>query len=248
MTSRVPSLTSLAVRLEAEAHRLQALVAPPELGLASDLLMCAKSLRRLSRSGPVLVRLLGPGSSPPPLFAETTAQLDLLSFITTADMALSTFADRELRLASIVPARSAISWRVYLAECETIPTPPVILPELRRLDLRLVEARNRLLAHRLRGHSLRVVLWRRTRRVQIALVPAVVPAPAVASMRGLARRLGVRSTGPLVEVVDHVLEAAGSLDPGSRPHAVDLLREVGYYSGDPSLVVRDLIAITRTIA
>ena len=191
---------------------------------------------------------MGPAGSPPPLFAETTAELDLLSFITTADMALGTFADRELRLATILPARGDTPWRRYLRECEAAtPTPP-ILPELRRLDLRLVEARNRLLAHRLRGHSLQVVLWRRTRRVQIALVPAVVPGPGDAAMRRLARRLGVRSTGPIGDVVDRVLEVAGRLDPGDRRGAVDLLRQVGYVSGDPSLVVRDLIAITRTIA
>lgn len=246
MTSRVPSLTSLAVRLEAEAYRLQAGVAPPELVLASDLLMCAKSLRRLSRSGPALV-LLWTSASPPPLFAETTAQLDLLSFIATADMALNTFADRELRLASIMPKRNETPWRVYLSECERATPPPATLPELRRLDLRLVEARSRLLAHRLRDHSLRVVMWRRSRRVQIALVPQAVPGQADAAIRDLARRLRVRTTGSVEEVVDRVLEAAGGLDPGSRPHAIDLLREVGYFSGDPSLIVRDLIAITRWI-
>jgi hypothetical protein len=235
----------LALRLEGEAGRLQARLRPPELDLASDLLVCAKALRRLARSGPALVRSGGTPGSPPPLFAETTALLDLKSFLAAAETALSTFADRQL--GSTPVADFETPWRVYLKAVEGASPPSAVLAELRRLDLRLVEARNRLLAHRIREHTLHVILWHRTRRVQIGLHPTSVPPAAEASMRSVATKLRVAATGPIDEVVDRVLEAGGQLDRDGRKRVVKLLRDVGYRSGDPSLVVRDLLAVTATI-
>jgi hypothetical protein len=123
---------------------------PPELDLASDLLMCGTTLRSLARSGPPLVRLTFAVGSPGPLFAETKAMLDLLSFLMTAEMALHSFADAELRRVPMAVPPDSTPWRTYLDWRESASTAPPVLEALRRLDLRLVEARNRLLAHRLR--------------------------------------------------------------------------------------------------
>jgi hypothetical protein len=193
------------------------------------------------------VRLVGASSGSPPLFAETAVLLDLMSFLAMADMALNTYADGQLRSRRIVPTRFDTPWRLYIKECDNAPAAPPRLAELRRLDLRLVEARNRLLAHRLRDHSLQVVTWRRTKRVQIAMVPAAPSVSADAKLRRVAARLGQPATGALEEVVDRILEEAGRLTKSQRNEVIDGLREVGYRSGDPSLIVRDLISVTSTI-
>jgi hypothetical protein len=175
--------------------------------------------------------------------------LDLSSFLATAEMALQTLSDAHLRRESPpgAVASNTTPWRVYLDRCERRTAPPLALPALRRLDLRLVEARSRLLAHRLRGHALRVATWRRTKRVQIALVPTEVDPTAEAELRAVARTIGAPATGPILQVVGAVLDGAGGLTKKSRRRVAELLRETGYESADPSLIVRDLLAVTATL-
>ena len=247
MPTRAPSLTSLAARLEAEAKRVQSTLRVPELELASDLLMCAQTLRRLARSGPALVRAVAASGGAPAIFAETRALLDLLAFLATAEMALHSAADAQLRRSGRPVGRDTTPWRTYIKACDigTVRTP--VLSELRRLDLRLVEARNRLLAHRLRGHALAVTTWRRSRRVQISLRPASVDAAADAELRAIATGIGAPATGSPLEVVAAVLAEAEALDGTSRKRVAELLKEVGYESQDPSLIVADLLRVTAQI-
>lgn len=226
---------------------MQATIAPPELELASDLLMCGLTLRRLARSAPSLVRLTIGSRGAPPLFAEKAAMLDLLSFLATAEMALHSYADAELRRLRLPVTPGSTPWRTYIKRCDSTVTPPTSLPELRRLDLRLVEARNRLLAHRLRGHSLRVTIWRRTRRLQIALVPAMVSATADARLRTIAGGVGVPTTGSTGQVIAVLTQNAGALKGSQRKEIIELIREVGYETADPSSIVSDLLVVTGSL-
>ena len=195
MLTGAPSLKSLAVGLEAEASRVQGTLRVPELDLASNLLMCADTLRRLARSASALVMEVIASGGTPPLLAETWAMLDLLGFLATTEMALHSPADAQLRrnVPSVDP--NPTPWRAYIRLCDACTIQTTVLPELRRLDLRLVEARNRLLAHRLRGHALAVTTWRRSRRVQISLKPASVDPTADAEVRGIAAGIGAPAAG-----------------------------------------------------
>jgi hypothetical protein len=244
---RLPSLTSLAVRLESEATRIRSSVRPPDLELASDLLVTATTLRRLARSGPVLVRVVAASGGTPPIFSETTVLLDLQSFLASAEMAATTFAGHQLRSSGVAPVGNQTPWRLYLDRVEATSPRPSTIHSLRRLDLRLVEARHRLLAHRLRDHHLEVTTFHKSMRAQIGLRPSTVRPADDRAIRLLAAKVSATATGAMPDVVDSLIQQAGRLSKGDRRAVARLLRGVGYRSGDPSLIVADLLDLTATI-
>ena len=89
--------------------------------------------------------------------------------------------------------------------------------------------------------------WRRTRRVQIALLPSAPSPTANASLRAIAAGIGAKTTGATHEVIAAIAQKAGALDSAKRKDVVELFRETGYESADPSLIVADLLAVTGNL-
>lgn len=58
---------------------------------------------------------------------------------------------------------------------------------------------------------------------------------------------GAPTTGSTEQVVAVLTQNAGALKGSQRKEIVELTREVGYESADPSLIVSDLLAVTGSL-
>lgn len=177
------------------------------------------------------------------------AHVDVIVFVTVGDMVLDDLAglvlEREKADASDVP------WREFMTRLDQAASRgqnDARLGPARELDLRLREARNRLVAHRDRRQAL-VFAWQPDNTIQVTLVDpnAVAEALAILAEVNSRLRLPLRGTHDYHAMLDWVIAFARELGAHDRKQVKDALRLAGFETYSPERIVEEVLALATSV-
>jgi hypothetical protein len=225
------------------------------MAVAEDLYAWAVTLERMATSSPTYHGALGRTFKDHPRYGESLddrliphrAQADLLGFLAIGDLVLNRLGRLWMRQLGAPVASEEEGFQALLRACDNDVNPAVSDP-VRRLQVSLRSARNRLLAH-LRPDHAQIRGWAPDDTPHVTLVGLAGPADQQAAVGRLALELIAPPPAPLVREPHVEAVALRSTGLTSRElWALDrAMRTVGFVSLPVADVVRDVLRLAEPL-